>query len=306
MHGSIRGLCIMYDPRNLRSESLTGSPPPSSLSSMSYVNNPAANVSQPSMHSASAVSNIEESAEEAFCVQEVPRKGKGLVAVRAIKRGELLLAENPLFTLPSSPSNSTILTALAGCSRDEQQQYFSLCNSHREDLLPAQGIFDSNALLIPSSEPDEQYEGLFLLASRFNSSCAPNVSKCWDPTLQAMLFRTLRDVEEDEELCFNYCDILGTRQQRRDQLLEERNFQCGCDVCELSEEQSKASDDRRTTISRLFEEVANCGKEPTLGMRKVSLYLCPELRCAYSLLDQDCTLSLEGRESYTLRRVVLL
>lgn len=236
---------------------------------MDYGKIPSAKSSQLSVHSTTSVTDIEETEEEAFCVQDVPLKGNGLVASRSIKRGELLLAERPLFTLPPSPSNSSVLVALAGCARDYQHQFFTLTNSHKDRLLPALGIFASNALCLPASGPAQEQAGLFMLASRFNSSCAPNVSKCWDPTLHAMLFRTLRDVEEGEELCFNYCDVLGTREQRREEIMEERSFECRCDVCELDEEQSKLSDERRATIARLFEEVAGCGREPTLGMRKV-------------------------------------
>ncbi|TCD66925.1 hypothetical protein EIP91_000764 [Steccherinum ochraceum] len=240
---------------------------------MDYGSIPSAKSSQPSMHSTTSVNDIEESDEEAICVQEIEHKGKGLVAARPIKRGELLLAERPFLVLPSDPSNSSILVALSQCSREEQRTFFSLSNSFRDRLLPAIGIFESNAIYLPHSDPAREQEAIFLLASRFNSSCSPNVSKCWDPTLHAMLFRTLRDVEEGEELCFNYCDVLGTRDQRREEILEERNFECRCEVCELDDEESRASDERRSTIARLFEEVAGCGKEPTLGMRKIKIAL---------------------------------
>jgi len=236
---------------------------------MDYATVPRAKSSQPSVHSESSVTDIEETEEEAFCVQDVPFKGKGLVAVRSIKRGELLMAERPLLLLPTPLTNSAALVALSRCSRDEQRHFFSLSNSYKERLLPALGILESNALYLPSGGTGQEEAGMFLLASRFNSSCSPNVSKCWDPALRAMFFRTVRDVEEGEELCFNYCDVLGTREQRREDVVEERNFECRCEICELNEEQSKASDDRRSTIARLFDEVASCGKEPTLGMRKI-------------------------------------
>ena len=170
---------------------------------------------------------------------------------------------------PTPSSNSSVLVALSACPREEQQYFFTLSNPYKGHLLPALGIFKSNALDLPGDESEGEHAGLFLLGSRFNSSCTPNVSKCWDPVLHTMLFRTLRDVEEGEELCFNYCEILGTRQQRREEIAQERHFECRCDVCELADEESRASDDRRSTIARLFEDVAGCGKEPTLGIRKV-------------------------------------
>jgi len=220
--------------------------------------------------------DIEEAEEEAFSVENVPLKGKGLVATRPIQRGELLFAEAPLLTLSPQPTNTSILNALSKTPRDQQSQFFALSNSLKGRLLPALGIFETNVLYftdeLQAGVPQEK-AGLFLLASRFNSSCTPNVGNAWDPLQQAMVFRTLRDVEEGEELCFNYCDVLGTRDQRRADIMKERRFLCRCSCCELEPEASKESDKRRSTVARLFEEVGQCGNEPALGMRKIKLAL---------------------------------
>ena len=56
-------------------------------------------------------------------------------------------------------------------------------------------------------------------------------------------------------------------------------FVCACDACELEGEEGEESDRRRTAIRRLFEDVGRCGKEPTLGMRKVrACASCRDLR----------------------------
>lgn len=217
--------------------------------------------------------NLEDQA-ETFYVNDIQDKGKGVVAARPIKRGEFLFSESPLFTMSPSPTNSTILGALAKCTRDEQRQYFMLANSYRERLLPALAIFETNFLLLGNGtlhgEPKRQESaGIFLLASRFNSSCTPNVSKSWDELRNVMVFRTLCDVAEGEELCFNYCDVLATKGERKEFLLSEFGFDCICVACRQEGEDTLQSDKRRSTVARLFEEVGRCGNEPTLGMRKV-------------------------------------
>ncbi|KAI0694025.1 SET domain-containing protein [Cytidiella melzeri] len=215
---------------------------------------------------------------ETFHVQLVPHKGKGVVAARPIRRGELLFSEPPLFTLPPSPTNSTVLGALAKCTREEQCQFFSLANSYRTKLLPAIAIFETNFLLLGrgmlQADPKQQdVAGIFILGSRFNSSCTPNLSKTWDELRRVMVFRTLRDIEEGEELCFNYCDVLATREQRQTELSADFGFHCVCDACRLEGDDLAESDRRRSSIARLFDEVGRCGKEPTLGMRKINLAL---------------------------------
>jgi hypothetical protein len=223
--------------------------------------------------------NMEEY-EETFYVQQVPNKGQGIIAARPIRRGEYLFSESPLFTLPPSPTNSMVLNALSKCTREEQCKYFALANSYRTKLLPAVAIFETNFLLLgrdlrQANGKQQETAGIFLLGSRFNSSCTPNASKSWDELRQVMVFRTLRDVVEGEELCFNYCDVLATREQRQRELSAEFGFDCICDACRLEGDEAAESDKRRSSVARLFEEVGRCGKEPTLGMRKVGLPIIP-------------------------------
>lgn len=238
--------------------------------------------------------NIEEQ-EESFFVQDVAGKGKGIVAARSIRRGEFLFSEPPLFTLPPSPTNSTILGALTKCTREEQRQYFALANSYKSRLLPALAIFETNFLLLgngtlQADRRQKDMAGIFILASRFNSSCTPNISKSWDEIRNVMVFRTLRDIAEGEELCFNYCGVLGTKQERKQELLEDFGFDCICSACQLDGEEALESDKRRSTVARLFDEVGRCGKEPTLGIRKASFR--PHTSClnvhAVADLNVDC------------------
>ncbi|EKM57569.1 uncharacterized protein PHACADRAFT_251260 [Phanerochaete carnosa HHB-10118-sp] len=229
--------------------------------------------------STTPTASIEEQ-EETFFVQDVPGNGKGVVAARSIRKGEFLFSEPPLFTLNPSPTNSMLLGALSKCTRDEQRQYFTLANSYRKRLLPALAIWETNFLLLGNGthlkaapQPLGELAGIFLLASRINSSCTPNVSKSWDEIRNVMVFRTLRDVQDGEELCFNYCDVLSAQDERKRTLMEEFGFDCTCDACRLGGEEAVESDRRRTSILRLFDEVGRCAKEPTLGIRKIKLAL---------------------------------
>ena len=114
---------------------------------------PASSHSTNSQYSSNSVArstfeDLEELTEEScYISEELPRKGRGLMASRPVKRGELLFAESPVFAFPTSPlpTNSEIMIALSNCSREQQQQYFALSNSFRGEagVLPAQGVFRS-------------------------------------------------------------------------------------------------------------------------------------------------------------------
>ncbi|KAI0326126.1 SET domain-containing protein [Cubamyces sp. BRFM 1775] len=211
--------------------------------------------------------------------------GVGLFATRAIPKGCIVLSESPIFTQPPPPSrtNSTVMSALSQCTRDEQRQYFNLANAYKTPrmgkraLLPALGIFETNALPCGKAKGTggggTRRAGIFLLAARLNHSCQPNLARWWDEGAQRMTFRALRDIAEGDELCMNYVDVLGTKAQRMEELRTAFGFECVCEACALVGEELLESDRRRAAIRRLFEEVGVCGNEPTLGLRKVKLAL---------------------------------
>ncbi|KAI0761260.1 SET domain-containing protein [Trametes elegans] len=229
----------------------------------------------------STVCDIDESTPPYRVASAPLTDGVGLFATRPLAKGAIVLSEAPIFTQPPAPArtNSTVMAALAQCTRDEQRQYFNLANAYkvprvgRRALLPALGIFETNALPCGKVRGRSGRAGVFFLAARFNHSCRPNVARAWDEGAQRMTFRALRAVEEGEELCMNYVDVLGTRAQREEELKEAFGFECACEVCALDFEELAESDRRRAALRRLFEEVALCGNEPTLGLRKVKLAL---------------------------------
>ena len=216
-----------------------------------------------------------------FSVQDVPGKGKGIVATRAIAQGELVLAEAPLFKQIRSRSNATVLAALSAHSDADQRQYFSLANAWRGTVPPPLGIFQTNVL--PCGDNDASRGAaadtgaIFLLGSRFNSSCQPNVNNYWDARTQKITFWATRAIAAGEELCICYGDELAPREDRRRRLESAFRFVCGCVACSREGAGLRASDERRVAIARLYEEVAECGNNPAVGVRKVRDGHCPHL-----------------------------
>ncbi|KZT70028.1 SET domain-containing protein [Daedalea quercina L-15889] len=213
-----------------------------------------------------------------YYVSGVQDKGKGVVATQPLPRGAIFLEEQPLFTQDPGCTNSNILSALVNCTRDEQREYFKLANAYKNGgkVLPALAIFRTNSFACDDNQQTAvamQRRGIFLIAARINHSCTPNVGRVWEPARQMMVFRTLRAVLVGEELCINYVDVLGTKEDRNANLVERFGFECACEACAMQGEELAQSDQRRAAIRRLYDEVSACLKEPTLGMRKAQLAL---------------------------------
>ncbi|KAH9836259.1 SET domain-containing protein [Rhodofomes roseus] len=217
------------------------------------------------------------STEWPIIVQDIPGKGKGVIAARAIVPGELVLLEAPLFTLPSDYDNSAVLAKLAALTESEQRQFLSLTNCHQGRLPPPLGTCKTNAL--PCGDQSSSYGdraervGIFLMGSRFNSSCVQNVNNFWDDALQKISFRALKNIAAEEELCICYTELFATRENRQYKSKLGFGFECVCPACTLPPKEQKASDARRTTVGRLYGEISQCGNQPSLGLRKVKLVI---------------------------------
>lgn len=208
-----------------------------------------------------------------FIIQDIPGKGKGVIAARAISSGDLVLLESPLFTMTLSRTNTKILTAVSALTDSQQRQFFALANSLRGKLPPALGTFNTNVLPCGYNSNTTGHAategGIFVIGSRFNSSCVPNINNYWDEQLRQISFRAVRDIVAGEELCIAYTDLLSVRDERRRELHEKFAFECHCTACSLSGAQLEASDGRRSRLRQLYQEIAGCGMNPALGIRKV-------------------------------------
>ncbi|TBU60116.1 SET domain-containing protein [Dichomitus squalens] len=231
-----------------------------------------------------------------FSMQDIPGKGKGLIATRPIAQGELILAEKPLFFQSLRHSNATVLAALTSLSDADQRRYFSLANAWKGIHPPPIGIFITNAL--PCGENDAgkgvnaPKAGIFLDGSRFNSSCQPNVNNYWNEDLQKITFWATSDIASGEELCMCYGDTFKTREDRRRQLQSSFRFVCQCVACSKEGEALRASDERRAAIARLYDEIEASGNIPSLGVREVKMAL--RLLAEENLLERSVSFCIDA------------
>ncbi|KAI0090418.1 hypothetical protein BDY19DRAFT_940095 [Irpex rosettiformis] len=204
-------------------------------------------------------------------IRDVPGKGKGIITRQYFSKGDIVLAERPLFTQSITRSNATVLAALALCTPYEQESFYRLHNCHGSRYPAELGIFETNVLPCGSNDTHghiAQQGGIFLFAARFNSSCVPNVNNRWDPDRGQVVFRALRDISPGEELSIGYGKLLATRDERREELKRKFNFKCRCEACALEGQALAFSDERRQVLHELYsahmQEAA--GDDPMQGI----------------------------------------
>ena len=186
---------------------------------------------------------------------DIPGKGKGLVATRAIKAGEQILVEKPVFILSQRQcTEAAVAAAVAKLSPPDRVVFYSLALAGvHEHLGPHYGRFMTNSI-----EADGQ-GGLFLVGSRFNNSCAPNVSRRWDAGIGEVRFVAGVDIAPGDELEITYGPLYEPRDERQQILRDMYGVDCECRACSLSGDAQLDSDRRRTSIRTVQQRISTPG-----------------------------------------------
>jgi hypothetical protein len=195
-------------------------------------------------------------ASEAYVLQPIPGKGKGLIATRAIRPGELILSEPPLFTTASLSNPATFEKDLGaivkGLSKDGQRAFLSLHNNN-PGANPFSNIVRSNGYPLG---PNSEVGAIFPLVARLNHSCRPNAQHAWNEAKGIEVVHAVRDIQEGEELTLSYL-AGGASTERQSRLKEYFGFDCTCEACSLPAAELKASDTRLQRAQKLDEAIGD-------------------------------------------------
>lgn len=197
-----------------------------------------------------------------YALQDMPGKGKGLVAIKKISKGTRILSERPIITTPHGEPIKQLQTivsqqvdALSECQR---RTFLSMHNIYPYQNAAEQyfGIVRTNALPI---ETNGIGAGIFLEACRINHACDNNARKNWNEKVERHTVYALRDIEQGEEITIRYIAISKNRKARQEAFQAKFGCECSCRLCSLPPEQSQESDKRLDEILRLEKLIGGVG-----------------------------------------------
>jgi hypothetical protein len=96
---------------------------------------------------------------------------------------------------------------------------------------------------------------VFLLGSRFNHSCIPNIHFAYNPDLDKETFHAVRNITAGEELTITYVDGMNRTKGQRQVELDERGFVCDCPACENTEE-GAMKEEKRAKMFDMDQDIA--------------------------------------------------
>ena len=210
-----------------------------------------------------------------FELKDSPGKGMGLFAKKKIPRGQLVIAEKPLFAV-SAPLFFNIEKIERDClsklNPKEKQSFYELKDAFSPSKPSFIGILHTNSLPLGVNSTTG---GIFPLISRINHSCVLNVKHSWNSLEKMEKIYAIKDIEQGEEILTSYLEIYQTKANRQRNLKEKFNFECSCPACSLVDPKlEQESDRRRLTISQLDELVPiQANVQPLAAMRRLDKLL---------------------------------
>ena len=206
-------------------------------------------------------------------IREREGRGRGLVAARNIKTGDVILQDNPVITIAGEAdtweAGHQIREQVGKMREEERREFYRLTRMQKlldisESFLSAAGddqdhrakaelvslykeetaIFFNNDISSGGGS-----KSLYLSLALLNHSCQAN--SCWGGAGEgrALELRAVREVREGEELTVNYISVEGRyshSQERRDRLRQGWDFLCDCRLCRTGEE-----DDTKLEVRRI-------------------------------------------------------
>ncbi|KAF2840497.1 SET domain-containing protein, partial [Patellaria atrata CBS 101060] len=193
----------------------------------------------------------------AYVVQDIPGKGKGVVAQRKIRRGEMFMVDFPVLVagvkfpevLSVRQGSELIKWAVMQLPRPELVLELgrSVGGGVVEDVLKT-NVF---ALEIEGTP----HMALYPEISRINHACKPNAFTRASPRILNTEVVAHRDIELGEEITLTYIPSILPHSERRLKL-RAWNFTCACPICSAPASGIAHSDSQRARIQAIGDELA--------------------------------------------------
>ena len=188
-------------------------------------------------------------------LENLPGKGKGLIASQPISPGTCIISESPLFTtsqIQSSDVERELARIVKSLPRESQRSFLTLHNN-TPGREPFTNIMRTNAYPLGPSSSDG---GIFPWVARINHSCLANTQQAWNTKLQQETVYAVRRIEKGDEITIGY-SIGGTSAERKQKLKEHFGFSCTCELCSLSGADAQKSDARQLKAAELDSQIGD-------------------------------------------------
>jgi len=216
-----------------------------------------------------------------FKIEDTQHAGRGLVAARQIRAGQLILLERAALLLETDDiTEENINNKIQKLKPEIKEKFASLCPT--KELAMNSTKFTCNAVNI-----DTNKFGLFLILAMVNHSCVPTA--VWGSTecVDTLELRALTDISAGTEITVNYIGdkcLLMDPAERNKLLGQTWGFSCICPACQEDTDQAirkllglLKNKMREKLCLEYFEELFKLHNQKLIAVQKMKAFNHQEL-----------------------------
>ncbi|KAK3370654.1 hypothetical protein B0H63DRAFT_487371 [Podospora didyma] len=194
---------------------------------------------------------------EAHKVQRITGKGLGVVATEKIRRGQVVMVEQPVMVQladwePLGWKKSEVVRLLregaAKLPPRERKRLFQMAHRGMGDIVD--DVVRTNAY--QAFVDGVEHSALYPEVARINHACKPNCIIRHSSTTLIMEVVAYTDISPGEELSVSYVPLNLVSDQRSSMLKGQWGFNCTCPLCSDAKA-STASDDNRNRVADILK-----------------------------------------------------
>jgi hypothetical protein len=205
----------------------------------------------------------------AMVARPVAGRGRGMVATRRARPGDLLATEPPLLLVTDAyraGGRERLAAALEGLGPGRRAELLALHDPGLGSGVPGEPgegeagrawrVLYANGISVGLEE--EQLHAVYATLSRINHSCRANTFQRCSGQARTLAFFASREIQKGEEITLNYLGptaVLLPREERRAQLEKGWFFHCSCHLCSLEGDQLLLSESIRTMLASFKDEM---------------------------------------------------
>ncbi|OQV03011.1 SET domain-containing protein [Cladophialophora immunda] len=225
--------------------------------------------------------NLDDDVDRPWYTTPIPGKGVGMLATRALQRGDLITAYTPYLlahmenVLSTSERERFLRIAVDQLPAASRDVYLSLAKIYGEPSVVVQDVVKANAFEMQVG--GQMHLAVFPEASRMNHACGPNAQYYLSPTLLTHFVHAVRPIAQGEEVTISYAPPLRLHADRQQYLQSTFHFACTCARCTHTaarplEDADKATEDMIALQWALSQWTANSTASVKKAEMLVALY----------------------------------
>ncbi|KAK5662503.1 hypothetical protein OQA88_8415 [Cercophora sp. LCS_1] len=204
-----------------------------------------------------------------FRVEDIPGKGKGVVATKKIEKDKVIMIDHVAVLSTAEYSadvtqeevRELLFEAVERLSAPERVRGLSGRGRDRRGFLLSkeEDVLSTNSFELPVA--GWGYMGLFPELSRVNHACRPNAHVHFSEASLAITVWSARDIEPGEEITISYSAVDLTYAERQKTLADIWGFNCTCSLCTADKKVRDESDARRLKYRNVKDELVKLSQD---------------------------------------------